>query len=60
MRIRIRFVLNCRVDKYYCKNELSEQVLGGILLQLKKSIKISMCKLSFGFSFLLLLTYDLV
>jgi hypothetical protein len=54
--IRIRLELNCRVHTYYCKSELSEAVLVGI----KKSINISMCKLSLGFSFLLLLTYDLI
>jgi hypothetical protein len=58
--IRIRFALNCRVYTYYCKSELSEEVLGRNFVGIKKSINISMCKLSFGFSFLLLLTYDLI
>ena len=49
--------LNCRVDKYYCKSELSEQILGRNFVGIKKKmINISMCKLSFGVSFLVLLT----
>jgi hypothetical protein len=58
--IRIRLELNCRVHIYYCKSELSEEVLGRNFVGIKKSINISMCKLSLGFSFLLLLTYDLI
>jgi hypothetical protein len=39
--IRIRFALNSRVYTYYCKSELSEEVLGRNLLELKKVLTLA-------------------